>query len=193
MIVLLGPCGSNKSEIAKSLFHYKNMSKVITATTRKARVGEENAEDYYFLSDKKFDECVNSKKFIETTSYNGFRYGTPIKELAYDKVLIIAPEGLEKILANAPENLVNSICVFYIKSRKDFRERRLISRGFTLDEANRNIIQDNYIFKNFKVNFVIDVDRSNDRVVASKIFLLYQLFINDDFKTTPSVEIKNCN
>lgn len=192
MIVLVGPSGSGKSELAKSLFRYKNMSKVITATTRKARIGEVNLEDYYFLSEKKFDECVKENKFIETTSYNGYRYGTPIKELRLDKVLIIGPEGLKKLIEKAPSDLTSSICVFYIKSKKDFREKRLLNRGFTLEEANRNIIEDNYIFKNIDVNFVIDVDRVNERVVASKIYLLYQLFLNNEFAKTPKKIIKTC-
>ena len=192
MIVLVGPSGSNKSELAKALFRYKNMTKVITATTRKARIGEVNTEDYYFLSEKKFDEYVKENKFIETTLYNGFKYGTPIKELRLDKVLIIGPEGLKKLIEKAPSDIASSICVFFIKSKKELREKRLLSRGFTLEEASRNIIEDNYIFKNVKVNFVLEVDRINERVMASKIYFLYQLFLNNEFEKNPVKVIKNC-
>ncbi|MDN6731768.1 MAG: guanylate kinase, partial [Atopostipes suicloacalis] len=47
IIILVGPSGSGKTSIGKVL-EEKSIPRLITTTTRKARVGEIDGRDYYF-------------------------------------------------------------------------------------------------------------------------------------------------
>jgi guanylate kinase len=58
------------------------LSKVVTATTREIREGEEHGTDYYFYDKPGFIKAVDDGEFIENTSLDGRRiYGMPKKGL----------------------------------------------------------------------------------------------------------------
>lgn len=76
IFVVSGPSGSGKSTITKKVRDLLNIPLSISATSRKARVGEINGKDYYFLSEKEFVEKINNNEFFEYAKVHGNYYGT---------------------------------------------------------------------------------------------------------------------
>ena len=69
MIILIGKSASGKTEIAKELIREHGFKKVITTTTRKQRIGEQDKIDYYFISENEFKAKIQSNQFIECSKY----------------------------------------------------------------------------------------------------------------------------
>jgi guanylate kinase len=82
-IIFSAPSGSGKTTLVKKMMEKGlPLSFSISATSRKPRVGEEDAKDYYFLSLEDFDKKVEQGEFVEWEEvYEGVKYGTLKLEL----------------------------------------------------------------------------------------------------------------
>lgn len=98
IIILCGEAGTGKDflknkalEECPDIFH-----RVVTATTRPRREGEIDGQDYYFLTERGF----NNTEMIESCCFNNWYYGTPTTSLSKDKVnlLVLNPEGIYNLL-----------------------------------------------------------------------------------------------
>ena len=57
LIILSSPSGAGKSTLARRLMDWdETLSFSVSATTRKARAGEVDGEDYHFVDETKFRE-----------------------------------------------------------------------------------------------------------------------------------------
>jgi len=66
VFVIAGPAGSGKDSIAQKLLaRYKNLTLMVTATTRAMRPGEQDGVNYHFLSNEKFLEEVAQSNIPE--------------------------------------------------------------------------------------------------------------------------------
>ncbi|HEY4522561.1 MAG TPA: hypothetical protein VJH91_02940 [Candidatus Paceibacterota bacterium] len=66
IFVIAGPAGSGKDSIAQKLLaRYKNLTLMVTATTRAMRPGEQDGVNYHFLSNEKFLEEVAQSNIPE--------------------------------------------------------------------------------------------------------------------------------
>jgi guanylate kinase len=82
IFVITGPSGVGKGTLIAALRERRpELELTVSATTRAPRPGEEDAVDYYFLSDAEFDRRLAGGEFIEHASYAGHRYGTLRGEL----------------------------------------------------------------------------------------------------------------
>ncbi|CAG8435234.1 5943_t:CDS:2 [Ambispora gerdemannii] len=104
LIIISGPSGVGKSEIAKRLSTYRelNSQQLIYSTTRPPRRGEMDGQDYYFVSREEFRKRVVNNQFLNYVKYNNNYYGIPLnslkKELLTKNVLQIANvEGFRKM------------------------------------------------------------------------------------------------
>lgn len=79
VFVVTGPTAVGKGTIMKRLVaRFPNVWLSISATTRPPRAGERDGIDYYFVSEQKFDELVDSGAMLEWATVHGLhRYGTP--------------------------------------------------------------------------------------------------------------------
>lgn len=79
LIIFSAPSGAGKTTIVRRLLaaHPDKISFSISASTRKARAGEINGKDYYFISKEEFLHRIAKKEFIEFEEvYSGTFYGT---------------------------------------------------------------------------------------------------------------------
>lgn len=116
MFVLSGPSGSGKTTLLKTVLQRKalasNLVKSTSFTTRPQRQGEENREDYFFISQDKFKQQLKAKKFLEWTKYLGYYYGTPKgfidRQLKKSRHIILCVDlnGAAKIKQLYPKNTV---------------------------------------------------------------------------------------
>jgi len=80
LILISSPSGGGKTTIICKILESDPEKYIysISATTRKARTGEIDGKDYFFLSDKKFFEKVDKKQFLEWEEVHGYYYGTDL-------------------------------------------------------------------------------------------------------------------
>jgi guanylate kinase len=82
LIVLSGPSGAGKDSVCEVLRGwYPTMHKVVTATTRPVRPGEENGKDYHFISQPDFDHLLETGGFVEHATVYDHSYGVPRIEI----------------------------------------------------------------------------------------------------------------
>src|SRR5882762_8053740 len=78
LVIISGPSGAGKSTVVRELL--KNcalpLCLSISATTRKARLGEMEGEDYFFLAPEQFAARRGAGDFLECKEYAGNWYGT---------------------------------------------------------------------------------------------------------------------
>ncbi|NRB35737.1 MAG: guanylate kinase [Rhodobacteraceae bacterium] len=78
LIILSSPSGAGKSTLAKMLRDWDDTLKFsVSATTRPARDGEVDGEDYYFLSEDAFKRQVAEGEMLEHAYVFGNFYGSP--------------------------------------------------------------------------------------------------------------------
>lgn len=170
VLCLVGPSGSSKTEIATELTKRKGFVKPLVSTTRPRRKGEsENA--FRFISEKKFVEEMKAGKFLETTVYSGYHFGTsagaitPIVERGEIAVIPIDICG-----AITLKNLYRqrAMLVFTRRERSE-AIKSIIDRDIDLDDKTRRIMSLDFEYRNSEVCDV-EIDVGNDvAVVVDKI------------------------
>lgn len=131
---MVAPSGTGKTTIAKRILSAFPETKFsISATTRKPRKGEKHGVDYFYLSQKEFNNKIVEGDFIEWEKvYNGTRYGTLRSEVdkmikkGYFPLLDIEVKGATNI-----KRLYGSQCVtiFIHPPSLDELKERLVKRG----------------------------------------------------------------
>ncbi len=78
LIIFSAPSGAGKTTIVHHLLSkFPDLEFSISATTRKARGGEQHGKDYYFISKEEFLHRIAKKQFVEFEEvYTGTFYGT---------------------------------------------------------------------------------------------------------------------
>ena len=77
VFVLSGPSGVGKNTVAAGLCESGRAVRAVTATTRRARPGERDGEDYHFVSRQKFQQWLAQGRLLEHNRYGEHYYGTP--------------------------------------------------------------------------------------------------------------------
>lgn len=117
LYVISGSSGVGKGTVLKG-FLKENPSFMlsISCTTRSPREGEEDGVNYFFLSAKDFQDCVDNNKFLEWAEFAGNKYGTKKKyimqslEEEKDIILEIDTQGALQVKKVMPEAVLIFIC-----------------------------------------------------------------------------------
>lgn len=83
LILIAAPSGTGKTSIVRHLLaSFPELSFSISATTRKARKGEQHGQDYYFIDKQDFEKYIEENAFLEWNKfYDDIYYGTLYSEL----------------------------------------------------------------------------------------------------------------
>ena len=76
MVILSSPSGAGKTTLSKLLSKKKNFYISVSHTTRKPRIKEVNAKDYYFIKQDQFKSLIKKKEFLEHAKVFNNYYGT---------------------------------------------------------------------------------------------------------------------
>jgi guanylate kinase len=76
MVILSSPSGAGKTTLSKLLSRKKNFYISVSYTTRKPRIKEVNAKDYYFIKQDQFKSLIKKKEFLEHAKVFNNYYGT---------------------------------------------------------------------------------------------------------------------
>lgn len=132
LIVLSGPSGCGKGTVADELFR-RNDDIVfsVSATTRKARPGEVDGKNYFFLSEEEFLKKAENDEFLEYASVHGHYYGTPkdfIKKKIDEGEIVLLEIDVQGAL-QIKKKLKEVVFIFLIPPSMEELKRRLVGRG----------------------------------------------------------------
>ena len=138
LFVLSSPSGAGKSTIARMILEADDgIGLSVSATTRPIRAGEEDGEDYHFVSNEEFDQLIASGAFLEWAHVFGHRYGTLKSEVmkqiesGRDVLLDIDWQGTQQLKQVDPD----IVRVFILPPSMEELERRLRYRNTDSDEV----------------------------------------------------------
>ena len=141
LVVISGPSGSGKTSLATGVLREVTGLKFsISQTTRKPRRGEQDGEQYFFVSKAQYREMVRKGAFLEHACVYGNYYGTSreavesLLEEGHDVLLDIDVQGGLKVKKEMP----GSVMVFVFPPSLEVLRERLKNRG--LDK--RGIIEE---------------------------------------------------
>lgn len=138
LIIVSSPSGAGKTTLCKMLLEtFKDLRFSISHTTRPPRPREVDGRDYFFVSDKAFDDMTENDEFIEWAHVHGNRYGTARKELrsaaleGVDLLFDVDYQGAVRIKEQYPE----AVGVFVLPPSIEELQNRLSKRGTESAEA----------------------------------------------------------
>ena len=138
LIVISGPSGAGKSTIVfKAIDGRDDMCFSTSVTSRKARPGEVDGREYFFIDRERFLQMIENDELLEHAEYVGNFYGTP-RKFVEDKLaegvsvfLDIEVQGARQVGEKMPE----AIKIFVIPPSLDELRNRLVKRGTDSPEA----------------------------------------------------------
>lgn len=112
LFIVAAPSGGGKTSLVKALVSsLDGVSISISHTTRCPRPGEQQAVDYFFVSEHEFINMIDKKSFIEYAKVFDHYYGTSVEQInqrilaGVDVVLDIDWQGAQQIKALFPHAL----------------------------------------------------------------------------------------
>tara|TARA_X000000368_G_C23000050_1_gene698547 strand:- start:73 stop:693 length:621 start_codon:yes stop_codon:yes gene_type:complete len=139
LIIFSAPSGAGKSSLIKEIILQSagTIQLSVSATTRTPRDGEVHGKDYFFISDKEFNDLKKKESFVEYANVYGHQYGT-LKSFVEEKtsnhidvILDIDVQGFDLI----KDSVKNSISIFIIPPSLVELEKRLKLRGLDSDDV----------------------------------------------------------
>ena len=116
LFVISGPSGVGKDTILNHMKKiYPSNHYVVTVTTRKKRITEIDGKDYFFVTNKKFQDMIDSNEFLEWATVYNNNYGVPKNQvflaLSQNKNVIIKADiqGAKTI-----KNIINDATTIFI-------------------------------------------------------------------------------
>lgn len=76
LIALNGIAATGKDTIIQEFLRLKNAQRIINCTTRAPRTGEEEAMDYYFISEEQHQQYILNNQYVTYNTVHGRHYGT---------------------------------------------------------------------------------------------------------------------
>src|SRR5438067_10970973 len=136
LFVVSAPSGAGKTTLCNALRQTPDFVYSVSCTTRAARLGEIEGEDYFFISREEFERRAAAGEFLEYANVHGHLYGT-LRETVLNQInrgvdvlLDIDTQGAARIRACADALIGEAIAdVFLMPPSLDLLEHRLIKRG----------------------------------------------------------------
>lgn len=136
LFVVSAPSGTGKSTLCSNLRKTPDFIFSVSCTTRAARPGETDGEDYFFISDAEFLGRIGTGDFLEYAQVHGHYYGTLKQQVidhlsaGRDVLLDIDIAGARQIREIKDEVIQSSLAdVFIMPPTLEELERRLRKRG----------------------------------------------------------------
>lgn len=169
LLVLSGPSGCGKSSLVNEILKKNdNIYFSISTTTRKAREGEKEGVDYYYISKEQFQKEIEEELFLEWAEVHGNYYGTsikPIEKALEDGKLVIFDIDVQghEIVKKRYASIMTSL--FITTPNKEILKERLLNRA-----TDKLEVIENRIF--------------NAKSEMSRIEEYDYILVNDDFKAS---------
>ena len=160
IVVLVGPSGSGKAQVAKAMLKKSRKFEKLISYTTDATVGLQGGEWYHYISVEAFREMCEKGEMFESTMYAGHHYGS-------------CKEDVERILENGKHVLtVMDICgamslkthfpnvtTVYVRREKRKLLEDLLQKPLSLDEKVSRIMALEAEQKNADIcDYIVDME-----------------------------------
>ncbi len=174
LIVVSGPSGVGKSTIVRGLLERSDdLELSVSMTTRRARKGESEGDEYTFVSDEQFRAARDRGELLEWAEVHGNLYGTPAafveETLARGRnvLLEIDVQGGMSVKKRVPE----AVLIFLLPPSRRELERRLRGRATDDEDTIKRRLENAEKELEFYVHYdylVVneDVERCTDDVLS---------------------------
>ncbi len=139
--VISGPSGVGKSSILRRVLEQDpSLRFSVSHTTRPARAGERDGEDYWFVAEPEFRRLIDEDAFLEWAEYQGRLYGTSRAAVeeptarGVDLILEVEVQGARQLRSRLPQ--AETVFVLPPASLQDL-EKRLRGRQSDDEQAIR--------------------------------------------------------
>ncbi len=172
VLCLIGPSGSHKNEIARELTALDSrFEKPITSTTRPRKVGEEDG-NYRFIDEAQFFAERDAGRYIETTVYSKYYFGTGAQEI--DPIvarghIAVLPIDICGALTMKNRYQHRALLVFTHREKSDV-VLDIIGRDIPDDDKTRRILSLDFEYRNAEV-CDMEIDVTNGPGQASRRIL----------------------
>ena len=140
IFIISGPAGSGKTTLCERLAqtHSPQLGRVVTATTRIPRTGEEDGLDYHFLTEGAFEAKIAQGAFYEHALVHDKRYGVLRSEIlgkleaGNDIVLSVDVQGAYNFRQAAKTDVslkISLVDLFLMPPNVEVLRQRLESRS----------------------------------------------------------------
>lgn len=137
LFVISGPSGAGKSTVCKLVRKILRIDLAVSATTRKARNGEIDGNEYHFLTKDDFEKQIAENQFLEYAKVHDNYYGTLRAEVenklnnGENVILEIDVQGGVQIRDVYPDAKL----IFFKSPNIEELEKRLRFRGTESEET----------------------------------------------------------
>ena len=132
LFIVSAPSGAGKTTLCrKAVNFFPNLHFSLSYTTRRPRKGEREGVDYYFISNKAFQDMYEKGEFLEWAEVHGNRYGTHAMEVestinsGCDLLFDIDVQGARQI----KNNWKDGVFIFILPPTLEACKKRLKKRG----------------------------------------------------------------
>ena len=132
LFILSAPSGAGKTTLRRAVLNQiSDLLYSVSYTTREPREGEQNGDDYYFITKNEFEEGIAEDRWAEWADVHGNYYGTSAVFLnrkltaGKDVLLDIDVQGAGKLIKRYPD----SITIFIMPPSFALLKQRLQSRA----------------------------------------------------------------
>jgi guanylate kinase len=137
VFIISAPSGAGKSTLIQRLLtEKKNLFFSISHTTRQPREGEQHGVDYFFISEKEFEEKIDRQEMLEWAEVHDALYGTSremltkAQQLNRDLILDIDVQGAHKV----KQILSDAVSIFILPPSIEALRNRLRLRAKNTEE-----------------------------------------------------------
>jgi guanylate kinase len=155
-LILVGPTCSGKTHLRKRM-EERGFRFNISYTTRPPRPGEAYGVDYNFISVDEFTLRIAQGAFYEWAPYDGHYYGTGLYEWNNFDGFVMETEG---VLGITPADRQRCFVIYIDTPAIDRANRMLGGRGWSEEEMEKRISEDNEKFKDF-IDYDIRITNSD--------------------------------
>jgi len=184
LLIFSAPSGAGKTTIVRYLMsRIPSLEFSISAASRKARNGEKNGYDYYFLSAEEFKEKIAKNAFVEWEEvYKNHFYGT-----LHSEVERIRTSGKNVVFdvdvkggVNIKKQFGNDALAIFVKPPSvEELKKRLLGRDTETEESLKKRL-DRAVFElGFEDRFDVTLVNDNLEIAKKEAMKLVKEFIED--------------
>jgi guanylate kinase len=173
LIILSGPSGVGKGTIRQKVMEDStlNLWYSVSLTTRRQRPGEVNGREYWFVSEKEFQDNLDKGNLLEHAAFVEHHYGTPkdkeeeMRAKGINVFLEIDVKGAKQVMEKCPE----AVSIFLLPPSFQELESRIRGRSTESEKAIEERLSraksEIQLAKNYRYQVVNDsVERASDEI-----------------------------
>ena len=130
LICVIGRTSAGKDTLAYTLSIHTGIKIIVSYTTRPKRVGENNGDEHWFITEEEYQEKYADKEKLAYTEINGFKYFTIPEQIENSErktlFYIIDPQGYYNLYYKFKDKI--DIKTIYVEAPRELRKARYNNR-----------------------------------------------------------------